>query len=726
MKLKKKLGIAFISISLLPYILGMAILLRNTTVNIKQSRIMIADKYTATLTAGIQELFSKLSGISLTASRFPAVQTQQWSAIKPAIDGILAQNPEISEIFMVDSSGSYWNSSVTGNPYQGYRITQNDGNPAAQPRLITESDPTFNMLVARNGSQSDMTVVSDVSLSATTGKKQFSVVSTTISGGSVSGYIGVSVGAEELAAIYLPLLTDFEDTFGVQAELFITSGENRLLTHYQYDEGSRQFTDNAMSDPKLLSCYSLDEAVQETFIRMDQENAQLGSFTYYEQPYWMIRNAVGDTQYTMYIAVPDSALFDTAYTIRNTVFIIGAVIAAVVLAASLLIGQQTAQPLVYAMKTMRDIAEGSGDLTMHLPIRGNNEIADVGRFFNTFVDSLHALIAQIKEEANTMDCISENLTDGTSAIREDINLITQNINKLHEQLETQSASTTEASSTIKEISENIEALSGQIETQSAEVTQSSAAIEQMVSNIAAISGNLNKASGLFMQLRDASLRGKDRISATQDIVGSVVAQSNNLIEMNEVIDAIAAQTNLLAMNAAIEAAHAGEAGAGFSVVADEIRKLAEDSTAQSKNIAAEITRIVSDIQAVLTATTEIDAAFENVVQEISSANNLVEQIAGAMQEQNTSSQSVLDTLKNIQHITEQIRSGSVEMTEGTEVVLNEMNRLTDIAVQVEEHSESITQAADGIGSAITQISLDTESSSHTAGVLNSLTAKFKL
>ena len=121
MKLKKKLSIAFISIALIPYILGMALLTWRATHNIKQSRITMIEKYSATLTNGIQGLFSKLEGIAATASRFPAAQQHNWSILQPAVNGILTQNPEILEVFMVDTEGSHWNSSVTGNPYQGYR-----------------------------------------------------------------------------------------------------------------------------------------------------------------------------------------------------------------------------------------------------------------------------------------------------------------------------------------------------------------------------------------------------------------------------------------------------------------------------------------------------------------------------------------------------------------------------------------------------------------------------
>ena len=79
-----------------------------------------------------------------------------------------------------------------------------------------------------------------------------------------------------------------------------------------------------------------------------------------------------------------------------------------------------------------------------------------------------------------------------------------------------------------------------------------------------------------------------------------------------------------------------------------------------------------------------------------------------------------------QQITQQIRHGSIEMNQGTSVILDEMNRLADITLQVAHNSESITKAADGINTAITQLTTDTEQSISAADTLNNLTAKFQL
>ena len=161
------------------------------------------------------------------------------------------------------------------------------------------------------------------------------------------------------------------------------------------------------------------------------------------------------------------------------------------------------------------------------------------------------------------------------------------------------------------------------------------------------------------------------------------------------------------MNAAIEAAHAGDAGKGFSVVADEIRKLSETSSEQSKNIGKQLNTIRDSIENVVTASNDSSETFMSVVDDIKITNQLMQEIKSAMEEQQVGSAQISEALVTMKESANDVKNESEKMTGQNKNILNDVKQLKETTetinmkiADVERNVEEIFES----GKSLTSIS----------------------
>jgi methyl-accepting chemotaxis protein len=370
---------------------------------------------------------------------------------------------------------------------------------------------------------------------------------------------------------------------------------------------------------------------------------------------------------------------------------------------SILIAGAIAKPLKLAAGEFRSLAEGDADLTASIAMDRGDEIGDLVRDFNAFLGKLRNIVGSMKAAQGQLAAIGRELGADSAMTSEAAALIAERTESSKARVESQAASVSESSSAVEQIAKNIENLDRLISTQSVGISEASASIEQMVHNIASISTSSEKMAAEFEELSSAARDGKESLSASVDRINHIGERSGALDEANRAISSIASQTNLLAMNAAIEAAHAGEAGRGFSVVADEIRKLSETSAGQSKAISQEIALMSRAIEEITESIRLTDAAFVGVDGRIAETERLVAEVRQAISEQKEGSSQILEALKGMNEVTQQVREGSAEMNSGNVMILEEMNRLRDGAREladgmkdVAEGGRMILESAEGV------------------------------
>ncbi len=358
------------------------------------------------------------------------------------------------------------------------------------------------------------------------------------------------------------------------------------------------------------------------------------------------------------------------------------------------VGQRISKPIRLVADALADISRGEGDLSRSIEVRTKDETGLVSTYFNEFTQKLSAIILKVRSSSEKLSETGEDLMANSTETASAVNQISSNIESINRRVISQAAGVSETMSTVQQILKNIDSLNSLIENQSASVTESSAAIEEMVSNIGSVTKNVEHASAHFVKLSTASDNGKKRITDVIARISEIEKQSTTLSEANTIITGIAAQTNLLAMNAAIEAAHAGDAGRGFSVVSDEIRKMAEDAAAQSKKVSKDIKKIKESIQKVVASSKEAEKAFDDTLSLVKTVDSLENEIKNSVVEQNAGSRQILQAITQINGVTAKVRDSSSEMSEGSKQILSSVGSLIQVT---EEIRQGMGEIASGMG-----------------------------
>jgi methyl-accepting chemotaxis protein len=384
------------------------------------------------------------------------------------------------------------------------------------------------------------------------------------------------------------------------------------------------------------------------------------------------------------------------------------------------------RPIVKVAETLKDIAQGEGDLTRTIEVKSKDETGDLAKYFNQTLEKIRKLIVAIKNETgNLFDIgneLSSNMTETASAINE----ITATTQSIKGRVINQSASVTETNATMEQITHQIEKLNGHVENQAASVAQSSSSIEEMLANIRSVTQTLVRNADNVKELSSASELGRSGLQEVAADIQEISRESEGLLEINSVMENIASQTNLLSMNAAIEAAHAGESGKGFAVVADEIRKLAENSGEQSKTISTVLKKIKDSIDKITVSTDNVLKRFEAIDSCVKTVSDQEMNIRNAMEEQGEGSKQILGAIGQLNDITQQVKDGALTMQEGSKEVIHEGKNLEMATQEITGGMNEMAAGADQINTAVNEVNDLTVKNKNSINMLVEEVSRFKV
>lgn len=296
--------------------------------------------------------------------------------------------------------------------------------------------------------------------------------------------------------------------------------------------------------------------------------------------------------------------------------------------------------LFKSINSLRDaletISSGDADLTQRLHVHHADEIGDIAGLFNVFVERLHGVIQQVRQNSDALGYVASEIASG-----------------------------------------NMD-LSSRTERQASALEETSASMQELTSRVKRNADSAREANNMAGAASIVADRGGAVVSKVMVTMGSINASSKKIVDIISVIDGIAFQTNILALNAAVEAARAGEQGRGFAVVASEVRALAGRSASAAKEIKTLIGDSVEKIEEGSNLVDQAGSTMAEIVQSVQGVTTIMAQILTASNEQMDGIGQVNEAIQEMDNVTQQNAALVEEMAASTSSLSSQASELVDV------------------------------------------------
>lgn len=489
------------------------------------------------------------------------------------------------------------------------------------------------------------------------------------------------ISADPAAPIYANLMKDYDknlkqvdERFGIYKKLVASPEERELIAKFERDltswePVSRQVVDGSKSGDQEARKKALELSLGKANELFETTRGNLDKLTDIS-----LKNAEQEQQASH--AIYKKALITLVVILVSAVMVAAAL--AVVLAMAI------AKPVNAAVAGLQDIARGEGDLTKRLTVRSSDEIGELAKWLNVFMEKLQGIMTRVNANTQALDQSSHGLLGLADALA-------GNVSETSRQTESVAAAA-------EQMTTNLTNVAAAMEQSTTNVAMVASAAEEMTSTIGAIAQNVEQAN----QIAGDAVSQASKTATRMDALGEA-AQA--IGKVTETITEISEQTNLLALNATIEAARAGEAGKGFAVVANEIKELARQTATATLNIKEQI----AGVQETTVATVgEIDA----ITKVINRVSEIVSTIALAVAEQAKATQEIATNIS--------------QASQGLQEVNENVNQSSAVANTISRDITVVGSASGAIAEGSNQVKTSAGSLQHLAAELQGIVNQFRL
>ena len=404
----------------------------------------------------------------------------------------------------------------------------------------------------------------------------------------------------------------------------------------------------------------------------------------------VVYQKVPSTGWIMAITVPEKVVFKPLANLQWLLALVAIIAVIIVVAVTFVMAKRITRPIEVLATQVDRVADG--DLTVQAQVDGQDEIAKLATGFNKMVHNLRNLIVHVNTNAELVAASSEELT----------------------------ASAQESAQASNQVAGSVTEIAAGAEKQLAAVGQTSRVVEKMTASIQQVGVGAKQAAAKSLQ---AAAKAKESgtsidkaitqmgliektVNTSAEVVANLGERSKEIGQIVDTISGIAGQTNLLALNAAIEAARAGEQGRGFAVVADEVRRLAEQSQEAAKKIAALISEIQGDTDKAVSAmdngTREVNrgtevinvagSAFREIEELVVQVSKQITEISTAMQQMDTGSQQIVSSVKVIDELSKMEAGEAQTVSAATEEQSASMQEIAASSQTLAKMAEELQMA----------------------------------